>query len=300
MSEWHMSWQKLFPHKNREVVIKSENEIHRADVLCFGTVIEFQHSPISKSEFSRRNKFYTDAGKKVVWIFDLTELYTGNDEFGRLFVSGDWRDEGASGSKFTWKHPWSCLEGFLPQYEKDVEVFIQTVPFGNNPKSEIADGYMEEVIWVDPSYKTSWGKFHTRCKIGNYSDLLNYLKARWQGSQSENNDDTKKQRKYKYQVDGRIIEVNEFEDFLYQNKPYHILEVGQRNFKFETTKMGQPHFWCPDPHQKPCIQEECCTLGCYVCLAVEEVSQSKRYIYCKHSFANGRKYESKYFKRIYE
>ena len=44
MSEWHKAWQMLFPLGNREVVITHENETHRADVLCYGTVIEFQHS----------------------------------------------------------------------------------------------------------------------------------------------------------------------------------------------------------------------------------------------------------------
>ena len=70
MSEWHREWQMLFPERNREVVITYENEIHRADVLCYGTVIEFQHSPISEDEFWRRNDFYTSAGYKVVWIFE--------------------------------------------------------------------------------------------------------------------------------------------------------------------------------------------------------------------------------------
>ena len=46
MSEWHRNWQKKFPIKNREVVLKiDENDpfiehlnktVRRADVLCYG------------------------------------------------------------------------------------------------------------------------------------------------------------------------------------------------------------------------------------------------------------------------
>lgn len=56
MSEWHRNWQKKFPIKNREVVLKIDDNdpfienfnktVRRADVLCYGYVIEFQNSPI--------------------------------------------------------------------------------------------------------------------------------------------------------------------------------------------------------------------------------------------------------------
>ena len=34
------------------------------------TVIEFQHSPIAAEEIAERNRFYTECGHKVVWVFD--------------------------------------------------------------------------------------------------------------------------------------------------------------------------------------------------------------------------------------
>ena len=37
-SEWHRKWQSLFPRKNCEYVIRGENEIHRADVCCYGNI----------------------------------------------------------------------------------------------------------------------------------------------------------------------------------------------------------------------------------------------------------------------
>lgn len=70
MSEWHRNWQNRFPESTREVVIEYKGESHRADILTGGYVIEFQHSPITSTEFERRNLFYTKAGYKVIWVFD--------------------------------------------------------------------------------------------------------------------------------------------------------------------------------------------------------------------------------------
>ncbi|WP_049962613.1 competence protein CoiA family protein [Ruminococcus sp. HUN007] len=75
MSEWHKAWQNKFPLKNQEVPLPFENPCHRADVLAYGYVIEFQHSPLSAEEFDERNKFYTSIGKKVIWVFDVNEKY---------------------------------------------------------------------------------------------------------------------------------------------------------------------------------------------------------------------------------
>lgn len=67
MSEWHRNWQNRFPESTREVVIEYKGESHRADILTGGYVIEFQHSPITSTEFERRNLFYTKAGYKVTY-----------------------------------------------------------------------------------------------------------------------------------------------------------------------------------------------------------------------------------------
>lgn len=56
MSEWHRNWQNRFPESTREVVIEYKGESHRADILTGGYVIEFQHSPITSTEFERRNR----------------------------------------------------------------------------------------------------------------------------------------------------------------------------------------------------------------------------------------------------
>ena len=48
----------LYESKKDSVGLELLNMKHRADVLACGYVIEFQHSPISKSEFNERNWFY--------------------------------------------------------------------------------------------------------------------------------------------------------------------------------------------------------------------------------------------------
>ena len=109
MTEWHKSWQDIFPKENQEIVVEcditlrefiqatsrfgfrfgiSSNEDydlekrdpdtiihikHRADVLINNYVIEFQHSPISFEEFRERNWFYTHCGYKVIWVFDMQD-----------------------------------------------------------------------------------------------------------------------------------------------------------------------------------------------------------------------------------
>ena len=70
MSEWHRAWQNCFPKECREVVVQSDGVKHIADVLINKTVIEFQHSPITAEEIAKRNRFYTECGYKVVWVFD--------------------------------------------------------------------------------------------------------------------------------------------------------------------------------------------------------------------------------------
>ena len=77
MTDWHHNWQSLFPVECQEVIKSLGGEKHRADVLIeeTKTVIEFQHSPLSSTEFEARNEFYNKLGYKVVWIFDVSEQY---------------------------------------------------------------------------------------------------------------------------------------------------------------------------------------------------------------------------------
>lgn len=183
MSEWHIAWQNLFPKENREVVIvhPETGEKHRADVGVYRTVIEFQHSEISESEFWRRNDFYTSLGLKVVWIFDVIEL-TGDSIWGnsgRLQLEDEWHKSWGDGGKYRWKNPWRFLRGFLPQDEKDIDIFICFSSLGENPKDKYADACIERIAWVNPDFNPVWGKFRTSYNVTNYYELKNWLEKRY-------------------------------------------------------------------------------------------------------------------------
>lgn len=69
-TDWHLRWKSLFPPSWTEVVITKEDKKHRADVLTpDGTVLEFQHSPISLDDIEKREQFYND----MIWIFDIAD-----------------------------------------------------------------------------------------------------------------------------------------------------------------------------------------------------------------------------------
>lgn len=145
MSEWHKRMQSFFPPECREIVIKSNGKTHRADILKDGVVVEFQHSPISADEFYDRNDFYTKAGYRVAWVFD---------------VSQQWESEaisqhGKNEFIFRWKNPLRVLRGGpVPQCDKKISICLcQTIE-----EDEISDwiyriNWSATDDWGDPTYK---------------------------------------------------------------------------------------------------------------------------------------------------
>ena len=83
MSEWHLDWQESFPKEYREVVMEYNGEKHRADICIekMKLVIEFQHSPISREEFHKRNCFYMGLGYQMVWVFDAVNKIKDLEEY---------------------------------------------------------------------------------------------------------------------------------------------------------------------------------------------------------------------------
>ena len=73
MSEWHKAWQNKFPSEYKEHDMEADGEKHRADVFINNTVIEFQHSPITYEDFTKRNRFYLKLGYKIIWVFDASD-----------------------------------------------------------------------------------------------------------------------------------------------------------------------------------------------------------------------------------
>lgn len=333
MSEWHREWQMLFPEKNREVVITHDGESHRADVLCYGTVIEFQHSPISEVEFWRRNEFYTSAGYKVVWIFDVVDLFCDWDFFvgGKTICCFDEHDYGSGGGKFRWKRAWRFLANFLPQEEKNITIFFNFIEMKEiqSPKSADADGYIERIAWVKPDNNPAWSYFHTSYDVTNYYGLLEWLRKRWEtdknvnmvldvdcGRMIDKKDNTKNgdihcsnwigfaekvdelfRIDYDYYSNGVLIKGELFEKYLTSEKPYRFLVSGV----WRTRYISEEHI-CPKTECSVNIYD---CVKCQHCIAVEEISSKKNshYIYCKYpAVVNGNNFKgtSKLYCRTYK
>lgn len=137
MSEWHRTWQERFPKENREVTVEHHGVSHRADVLVNGCVIEFQHSSISANEFEERNRFYTSAGYKIIWVFD--EIFAFEDR--RIIESFD------DCNKFIWKWPNQAISSVVPQNSKNIAILLQF----SEGEDDNEDGYwLAKVEWAIP------------------------------------------------------------------------------------------------------------------------------------------------------
>ncbi|WP_270565090.1 competence protein CoiA [Clostridium beijerinckii] len=186
MSEWHRNWQKKFPIKNREVVLKVDEDnpfaehllktTHRADVLCYGYAIEFQNSPISSKEFNERNYFYYLLRKKVIWIFNMIDLY----ERDTIECYGEWYDSKDNGGKYNWKYASKTFINFK-SFDEDIILIFQI----NDNKDDEKDSeqcYFERVIWAininnDEKY-TDFKRFFTSYSISNFSELMSKIRRK--------------------------------------------------------------------------------------------------------------------------
>jgi hypothetical protein len=137
MSEWHIGWQEKFPEETREAVVEYQGKKHRADILVGNTVIEFQHSAISAAEFAERNTFYTSAGYKVIWVFDVVQLF--RDE---LICGSD-----SDNAKFSWRHPSRVLSSVIPQSSSNVAIVLEL----DDGLEDDGEPWIVKVEWAKPS-----------------------------------------------------------------------------------------------------------------------------------------------------
>ena len=79
-SEWHKNWQRLFSPELREKRCVHDKEIRKADILFkkYPIVIEFQKGEFGgrfhKDTCIKRNAFWNAMGKKIIWLFEDTDL----------------------------------------------------------------------------------------------------------------------------------------------------------------------------------------------------------------------------------
>lgn len=78
-TKWHRQWKSAFPFEWQEVIIRSPDAYHIADIQTpNGEIIEFQHSHIGWEELSVREEFY---GPRMVWVVDGTRLKRDRETF---------------------------------------------------------------------------------------------------------------------------------------------------------------------------------------------------------------------------
>lgn len=114
-TDWHYFWLSNFPHSVQEGIISLGKEKHRCDLLLenINTVVFFQKEHITANEFKERNRFFHEAGYKVIWLFDFTDEYA----LRQFSITND-KDT------VYWSKPKRFLKDFDP--EKDnTEIFFQ-------------------------------------------------------------------------------------------------------------------------------------------------------------------------------
>lgn len=174
MSEWHRDMQEQFPLECREVVMTHNGETHRADVFKDNVVVEFQHSPISPSEFTARNNFYNGLGYKVAWVFDVSEQF----ENGSIYYEDAFFDDF---SEFYWTRPLSVLRyGPIPQ-EDSLKAWVSICfYFGESD----ADALIRRVNWSSvnrktwkPTYKTFKVDYNHFIELSPTMDMLDFFRS---------------------------------------------------------------------------------------------------------------------------
>ena len=112
--EWHREMQDLFPKENREIY-NTEFGNHFFDVLTNkGTIVEFQHSSISSSEFDQRSLDYWDHScahdtNKPIWVFDFVDRF-----FSVKYSNGNFRT-------FRWFRPSKIFpDGYSDEFMYDL------------------------------------------------------------------------------------------------------------------------------------------------------------------------------------
>ena len=182
MTEWHYSWQECFPIENREIVMRSGDVIHRTDVFTNGTVIEFQHSPMSPEEFKERNEFYNSLGYKVVWVFDLIDEYNK----GRIRCS-----ECNGYIYFEWNtllvpNPHKGKEKVFNKYDiinGQIEVFLQ-IDDKENEKAMVCVSKKTKLNWK-PYSVWSFTRFPSR-RWYSKNDFISYIEDTLDGLEDTN------------------------------------------------------------------------------------------------------------------
>ena len=154
MSEWHVAWQEKFPIECREVVMEKDGEKHRADVFIHNTVIEFQHSPITYEDFTKRNRFYLKCGYPVVWIFDAEDKIKDPIEkiIEPILSKENLSKDDCFARAFEWKRCQNQFADFKSSYPNGVHIAI----YLETPREGSLDRLLIPLQTVDPIYPKAY------------------------------------------------------------------------------------------------------------------------------------------------
>lgn len=151
-SDWHNEWQENYPSENQEVRLSLGETKHRADVMIGKTVVEFQHSIMSANAFDDRNNFYLNLGCKVIWLFDIQELYSdGSMSF----------TESEEELSFRWRNPKKAFNAYDIK-SGCIDLFFQ-----------ISDNESACIVMVKDVSEHGFESF-TTTKVMSKADFLNY------------------------------------------------------------------------------------------------------------------------------
>lgn len=148
MSDWHLKWQEYFPENFREVVVKHNNERHRADIKIGNLIIEFQNSSIGGYEFDCRTNFYTQCGV-LVWVFNLQ----GKHIYEQKYIQ-------KKTTHYYWD--WAYKFGGLKSYGIEFDLFFQ-----------IKENELVKVVWNKSGFKYFGGYKYSK------EEFMDYLRRKY-------------------------------------------------------------------------------------------------------------------------
>ena len=137
MSKWHKRMQSYFPKESQEVIVQHQGKKHRADVLIGDVVLEFQFSSITAAEYEERNRFFKNAGYRLAWIFNLSQISDDN-----LYESDD------KDNMMIWKYPMRIFShsDYLGENNKKFALWFS---FGGDDSFEnLGKEYLWRVTWA--------------------------------------------------------------------------------------------------------------------------------------------------------
>lgn len=137
MSKWHKRMQDNFSKEFREVVVKHNGKQHRADILIDDMVIEFQFSDITAAEFEERNDFFKNAGYRLAWVFNLSEV---PDD--KLYPSDD------KPNMMIWKNPKRIFSNVANLGANNRNFALWFSYYGDQEYEENGIEALERVIWA--------------------------------------------------------------------------------------------------------------------------------------------------------